>query len=108
MIISFQTKALRHLSESKHHAKLKMGDPLSKSLHARLADLVAVKNPIELPLGFTLLPDFPKRFSVSLGSKAYAVFESNHLRDREAPLHQGTKWKGVSRIKLVDMVVKND
>jgi hypothetical protein len=107
LIISFSTKALRRLSESRRHAIRKLGDLVAVTFHARLADLSAAKSPVELPLGFDLLKDFPKRFSVSLGTSGCVTFESNHLRDREAPAHQSTKWQGVNRIKMIEIVVNN-
>ena len=108
LIISFSTRALRRLSESRRHAINKLGDFAATAFHARLADLLAAKSPAELPLGYEPVQNFPKRFAVSLGITGYAVFESNHLRDRQAPAHQGTKWQGVSRIKMIEVVVKND
>jgi len=78
------------------------------ALQARLADLLAAKNPNELPLGFELSQEFPKHFLISLGLSGHVVFESNHLRDRQAPAHQKTKWQGVSRIKMIEVVVNND
>jgi len=54
------------------------------------------------------LNDFPKRFSISLGSSKYVAFESNHLRDRQAPVHQRTNWQGVSRIKMIEVIANND
>jgi hypothetical protein len=108
LIISFSTKALRRLSESRRHAISKLGDLAAVALHARLADLLAAKVLTELPFGFEPLKDFPKRFSLLLSSSGYAVFESNHLRDRQSPAHQNTMWNGVSRIKMIEVVVKND
>jgi hypothetical protein len=105
LIISFSTKALRRLSESRRHAISKLGDLAAVALHARLADLLAAKVLTELPFGFEPSRDFPKRFSLSLGSSGHAVFESNHLRDRQAPAHQNTIWNGVSRIKMIEVVV---
>jgi hypothetical protein len=96
------------LSESRRHAIRKLGDSTALALHARLADLLAAKSPDELPLGFIPCKDFPKRFSVSLGADGSAVFESNHLRDRQAPEHQSIKWQGVSRIKMIELAVNND
>jgi hypothetical protein len=57
----------------------------------------------ELPLGYEPVKDFPKRFAISLGTDGYAEFESNHLRDRQAPAHQATKWQGISRIKMIEV-----
>jgi hypothetical protein len=107
LIISFSTKALRRLSESRPHASRKLGDAVALALHSRLADLAAAKDLAELPLGFKPLDDFPKRFSISLGAAGYVVFESNHLRDRQAPAYKPVSWQGVSRIKMIDVVRNN-
>jgi hypothetical protein len=108
LIISFSTRALRRLSESRPHASRKLGDAIALALHSRLADLAAAKDPTELPLGFKPVENFPKRFSVALGAAGYVVFESNHLRDRQMSARQPVNWRGVSRIKMIEVVTRND
>jgi hypothetical protein len=94
------------LAESRRLATHKLGENAALAFHARVADLMAAKSPAELPLGFELMRDFPKRMSILLNGCGYVVFESSHLRDRQAPAHQITTWQGVSRIKMIEVIVQ--
>jgi hypothetical protein len=94
------------LSESRQLATRKLGEVAASAFHARLADFVAAKSPVELPLGFEAMRDFPKRMSISLNGHGHVVFESSHLRDRQAAAHQVTTWQGVSRIKMIEVIVQ--
>jgi hypothetical protein len=105
--IGFSTKALRNLSESETLACRKLGAVVANAFHVQLADLSAARNVEELPLGFMVSEAAPTRFSLPLAEGFVAVFESNHVRDREAKIGTVTTWRRVNRVKLLEVAKTN-
>jgi hypothetical protein len=101
--IGFSTKLLRSLSESETLASRKLGPAAAAALHTHLADIMAARNVAELPLGFVISGHAPSRFSLPLADGLVAVFESNHVQDRERGSDFEVKWHRVSRIKFLEI-----
>jgi hypothetical protein len=86
----------------------KLGKDVAVAFRAALADVEAATNPEELPLGFTPSEESAIEFCLPLTVCCFAVFASNHSRDREAAAGSKTEWRRVSRVKLMRIANKND
>jgi hypothetical protein len=106
--IAFQTKELRRLSTSPTLAAKKMGEDTALALRAALADIDAATNPEELPTCLFSSDETAIEFCLPLTDRCFAVFASNHSRDRDAAPGIKTEWRRVSRIKLMGVMQKND
>lgn len=108
MDIAFHTKELRRLSTSPTLAVKKLGKDAAAALRAALADVEVATNPEELPICLIPPDESAIEFRFPLTDRCFAVFASNHSRDREAPPGTKTEWGRVDRVKLMGITQRND
>jgi hypothetical protein len=106
--IAFHTKELRSFSISPTLAAKKLGKDTAAALRAALADVDAATNPEELPICLIPSDESAIEFRLSLTDCCFAVFASNHSRDREASPGTKAEWQRVNRVKLMGITQKND
>ena len=108
MEIAFHTRELRSLCTSPTIATKKLGRDVATALRAALADVEAAANPEELPTRAASSSGTSIEFQLPLVAFYFAVFASNHNRDREAPPGMKIDWRRVNRVKLMGIIKEND
>ncbi len=78
------------------------------AFRAALADVDAAANPEDLPVCLFSSDESAIEFRLPLSDLCFAVFASNHSRDREAEPGTKTDWRRVNRVKLMGITQKND
>jgi hypothetical protein len=106
--LAFYSKALRAICESETHAADIFGAAVTSALRHRLADLCAAKSPHDIPIGNPrVLGSDLTRMMVDLCDGFILTFCPNHPKNPQT--ESGLiDWQRVSRIKVLDIVHKND
>ena len=103
MEISFKDRKLQEICQSSKLMKKKYGD-LSRKLQARLADLSAADNVLEIPVGrpHPLMYGRREQYAVDLTNMIRLIFEAaNEPIPRNS---DGTvDWKRVTMIRIVEI-----
>ena len=101
MYLAFATKELREICEYDDVAIRTLGSGRTARLHARLADLVAAKSPVDLPGDPpTLHSRCSNTMVLHLDKSCQIRFVANHT---SPPTNKGGNiiWEKVSRIKII-------
>lgn len=102
MIIAFEDRKLREICEDQDVAINEYGPAIAETLMKRLADLVSLRSPAEIPVGNpTELLEFPiPHFGVDLAEHRRLIFCANHTSNHH--MKDGKiNWTKVTRIKIV-------
>ena len=108
MQLSFATKHLRAVCESKSVASRHLDGDVSRNLRARLADLRAAENVTELCTGNPReMPKMPNTWMINISDSKILAFEPGQL---EVPkLKSGLiDWSKVTRIKIIHIGALTD
>lgn len=109
MYLSFESRSLRKICENKEEAINLFGEEVAAKLHARLADLFAIKTVFELSAGKPdKFSDFPfKYFKIDLTDHFRLLFCANHPKNPY--LQSGDiDWTKVNRIKITNIIPKHE
>lgn len=98
--LAFDTKLIRRICESEHHAMLELGQSVAEVLKRRLADMRAATSPKDLVAGQPRIGADRRQMIVDLCDGHRIVLEANHPNDPKMD-SDDVDWESVSRIKVL-------
>ena len=102
LILSYKTRELKRACLEPEYAIRQLGDELTHSLHARLADLDAADHLIDVPLGVNLDASTLNRIAVHILNHHYVIARADHAKIWTADSSE-PDWSKVSRLQLTHL-----
>lgn len=100
MELAFETKSIRMICESEHHARRELGDSVAEVLRHRLADMRAATSPKDLLTGRPRIGADGQHMIIDLCHGHRIAFKANHPNYPENE-SDDINWARVSRIKIL-------